>query len=319
MLRPLYLDQARQRYEARKSSAAEFKVVEDRAVDEAIRLQEDAGLDVLTDGEQRRYAFFGHLVDSLEGFVPLPCAPDRFHADPMLVRTGDAHHLFFEDADRASGLGAISYRAILPDGGAGPVHRILEGETHFSYPFVFEWRGSWYMIPETSERRTVELYRALEFPLRWQLDKVLFHDVTAADTTVFEDRGRLWLFTAMSPSGGSLNDELFLFHADAPSSEWVPHPMNPIVSDVRRARPAGPLFRENETLYRLGQDCAGDYGAAFWLNRVEVLDASRYRETPIRRIEASWHPGGLCTHTYTRAGQFEAMDNRIWMRRRGIE
>ena len=68
LLRPLYLDQARQRYEARKSSAAEFKVVEDRAVDEAIRLQEDAGLDVLTDGEQRRYAFFGHLVDSLEGF-----------------------------------------------------------------------------------------------------------------------------------------------------------------------------------------------------------------------------------------------------------
>ena len=37
-------------------------------MDEAVRLQEDAGLDVVTDGELRRYAFFGHLIDALDGF-----------------------------------------------------------------------------------------------------------------------------------------------------------------------------------------------------------------------------------------------------------
>ena len=47
---------------------AEFKRIEDRAVDEAVALQEAAGLDVVTDGEMRRYAFYGHLVDALEGF-----------------------------------------------------------------------------------------------------------------------------------------------------------------------------------------------------------------------------------------------------------
>jgi 5-methyltetrahydropteroyltriglutamate--homocysteine methyltransferase len=31
-------------------------------------LQEAAGLDVVTDGEMRRYAFYGHLVEALEGF-----------------------------------------------------------------------------------------------------------------------------------------------------------------------------------------------------------------------------------------------------------
>jgi 5-methyltetrahydropteroyltriglutamate--homocysteine methyltransferase len=54
--------------EAGEISPADFKRVEDRAVDEAIQLQAAAGLDVLTDGEQRRYAFFGHLVESLDGF-----------------------------------------------------------------------------------------------------------------------------------------------------------------------------------------------------------------------------------------------------------
>ena len=71
LLRPEYLKEARQRREAGELTAAEFKRVEDRAVDEAVRLQEDAGLDVLTDGEMRRYAFFGHLIDALDGFDKL--------------------------------------------------------------------------------------------------------------------------------------------------------------------------------------------------------------------------------------------------------
>jgi 5-methyltetrahydropteroyltriglutamate--homocysteine methyltransferase len=68
LLRPPFLIDARQRLERGEIAPAEFKTIEDRAVDEAVRLQEAAGLDVVTDGEQRRYAFFGHLIDALEGF-----------------------------------------------------------------------------------------------------------------------------------------------------------------------------------------------------------------------------------------------------------
>jgi 5-methyltetrahydropteroyltriglutamate--homocysteine methyltransferase len=68
LLRPTYLVTARQQLEAGQISAAEFKAVEDRAVNEAIALQDDAGIDIITDGELRRYAFFGHLVEALDGF-----------------------------------------------------------------------------------------------------------------------------------------------------------------------------------------------------------------------------------------------------------
>jgi len=68
LLRPPYLKEARQHYEAGESSAVEFKKVEDRAVDEVIALQLQAGLDVISDGELRRYAFFGHLIDAVDGF-----------------------------------------------------------------------------------------------------------------------------------------------------------------------------------------------------------------------------------------------------------
>jgi 5-methyltetrahydropteroyltriglutamate--homocysteine methyltransferase len=81
LLRPAYLKEARVQLEEGTITPTQFKRTEDRAVDEAIALQEGAGLDVLTDGEQRRYAFFGHLVEALDGFDKLGGWGIRFHDD----------------------------------------------------------------------------------------------------------------------------------------------------------------------------------------------------------------------------------------------
>ncbi|HXY52263.1 MAG TPA: cobalamin-independent methionine synthase II family protein [Terriglobales bacterium] len=68
LLRPTRLKEVRELHEAHRLSEAEFKRAEDRAVDDAIALQMRAGVEVLTDGELRRYAFYGQLVDAVEGF-----------------------------------------------------------------------------------------------------------------------------------------------------------------------------------------------------------------------------------------------------------
>jgi len=68
LLRPTYLKDARESHQAGRINDSEFKSLEDRAVDAAVELQKRAGVEILTDGELRRYAFFGHLVDAVEGF-----------------------------------------------------------------------------------------------------------------------------------------------------------------------------------------------------------------------------------------------------------
>src|SRR5574340_840677 len=68
LLRPTYLAEAREKLASVQLTNVEFKAIEDRAVNEAIALQENAGIDVITDGELRRYAFYGHLIDALDGF-----------------------------------------------------------------------------------------------------------------------------------------------------------------------------------------------------------------------------------------------------------
>jgi 5-methyltetrahydropteroyltriglutamate--homocysteine methyltransferase len=68
MLRPDYLLRAREAHAAGTIADAEFKRIEDRAVDECIAVQERAGVDVVTDGEQRRNVFASQLVQATEGF-----------------------------------------------------------------------------------------------------------------------------------------------------------------------------------------------------------------------------------------------------------
>jgi 5-methyltetrahydropteroyltriglutamate--homocysteine methyltransferase len=68
LLRPGELLEARERLERGEIALPEFKRVEDRAVDEALRLQEEAGLEVVTDGEMRRLSFQSQLTEAVEGF-----------------------------------------------------------------------------------------------------------------------------------------------------------------------------------------------------------------------------------------------------------
>jgi 5-methyltetrahydropteroyltriglutamate--homocysteine methyltransferase len=67
LLRPAELLRAREDLSAGRISPQQFKAVEDRAVDEAVALQQDAGLEVVTDGEMRRLSFQGPLAESVDG------------------------------------------------------------------------------------------------------------------------------------------------------------------------------------------------------------------------------------------------------------
>jgi 5-methyltetrahydropteroyltriglutamate--homocysteine methyltransferase len=68
LLRPPELLQARERLAAGRLAPPEFKHIEDRAVDEALALQIEAGLEVVTDGEMRRESFQSQMTEAVEGF-----------------------------------------------------------------------------------------------------------------------------------------------------------------------------------------------------------------------------------------------------------
>jgi len=70
LLRPPYLKLAREQFEAGQLEPAAHIQIEDRAVDQAIAMQEGVGLDVVTDGELRRHTFIDQLTEQVEGLSP---------------------------------------------------------------------------------------------------------------------------------------------------------------------------------------------------------------------------------------------------------
>ena len=71
LLRPPELKEARRRFEAGEATAQELRAVEDRCIENAVRLQEQVGLQPITDGEYRRSIYFGHFPAAVSGFTEM--------------------------------------------------------------------------------------------------------------------------------------------------------------------------------------------------------------------------------------------------------
>jgi methionine synthase II (cobalamin-independent) len=92
MLRPEWLKRARTDFAADRISTAQFKRLEDRAVDEAIALQERCGVDIVSDGEMRRSGFVAPLTDYVEGFEAVAFDTRRWHGGGgTSAQTGDTN------------------------------------------------------------------------------------------------------------------------------------------------------------------------------------------------------------------------------------
>jgi hypothetical protein len=246
------------------------------------------------------------------GYKPMLPPKDRFYADPFLIEKDGKTFLFLEDLRYSEGRALISCCELGADGTPGPVFEVLRRPYHLSYPFLFEENGEIYMIPETKANRTVELYRATKFPAEWTLDSVLLSDIYAVDATLHKADGKYWMFAGISNGRYSNCDELGIFFADTLKGPWTPHPANPVISDVRRARPAGALFRDQAgRLIRPSQDCAKAYGYAIVFSEVVTLSETEYEERPFARLDPDWVKGNLGTHSYTRTDKFEVIDGNF--------
>lgn len=249
------------------------------------------------------------------GFRIMRAPRDRFYADPFLIERDGRSYLFFEDYRFSSRKGLISCCEVDNEGNCSKPRVVLEREYHLSYPFVFSWQGEMYMIPETRDNGTIEMYRANDFPYSWIHEAVLMSGVSATDSTLLYHDDRWWLFAAGVSDHASFDKILCVFFADSPFGPWTPHPKNPIVSDVCRARPAGCLYFDHGQLIRPGQDCSKGYGYAVELNKVAVLSETDYQETPLASITPDWIPGSKGIHTLNQSAKHRVLDCKFLISR----
>ena len=193
---------------------------------------------------------------------------------------------------------------------------VLEEPCHLSYPNVFQIDGQWYMLPESSERRDLTLYRARNFPHDWQPVAQLLTDVRVVDATLHRDNGTWWLMAGSADSpGGSGDDTLHIYHAQSLTGPWIASPRNAVRSDPSCSRPAGPLFQWQGQWVRPVQDCRGRYGRAVHLLALDGIDEIGPRERLLATASGDERAGVTCAHTYSRVGSDLALDWMQWQPR----
>ena len=222
-------------------------------------------------------------------------------ADPFMIRHGGMWHMFFEILPEEVEKGVIGL-ASSEDGRKWSYRQVvLEEEFHLSYPYVFEFEGAHYMVPESHQDSSVRLYKAVDFPTRWEHVGNLLEGEEFVDCSPFHFQGRWWLFAGC----GSLPyraDMLRLFHAEQLAGPWMEHPQSPLISgDARIARPGGRVVAWGDRLFRFTQDCHPRYGLRVRAFDIHELTVESYRESPaaeepiLREVPGAkgWNSSGM--------------------------
>ncbi len=233
---------------------------------------------------------------------------DHFYADPFPLHWQGRDHLFFEDLDYKTGKGVIAAVTFDEAGRPGPTMPVIEELWHLSYPFLIERNGEIFMIPESSGNRDIPLYRAVDFPLKWERCAVLVSGVEAADATIVEHEGLLYMFAVVRDGVGGYSDTLAIWWAQDLFGPWHPHAHNPVLVDDRAARPAGEFVRRDGSLYRPVQDCRRAYGGALGFMKVTRLDRENFEQQGEGTITGGGPWPGRRLHTLNYNGRLEAID-----------
>lgn len=244
-------------------------------------------------------------------FHVLPITERIWYADPIVFSYNGIDYLFCEVFDRRTELGFIGV-TVLDSLNPKPFKKILDIGTHLSYPCVFEIDGTVYMIPETTTKKTVELYRSIEFPYKWEFATELLKGDEYADSTYYSDESRKLLLTFRQYKGNGSITKLKVINAkeialgklcDYPSEEFV-------FND--QSRGGGKLFIHENKLIRPAQDCSKEYGYA--LNYYEVsFEREKYCERFLARISPDQINTDLDKaivgiHTYALTDDYEIID-----------
>jgi hypothetical protein len=224
---------------------------------------------------------------------------DELRADPFLFPHEGETYVFYEAYTPSNTKAHIAVGRLVGNR-LESVGIALKAEHHLSYPFIFRHDDGIFMIPETNRARRLEVWRCVEFPLRWELHATALEGQSSADSALFPFDGRWWLFTNLSEFHAYEDhcSELHVFEVDGPDLKWMkPHRNNPVVMGSTEARNGGRPFEQGGRLYRPSQrNEYGIYGYGLNIMEVEELNLENYSERCVRTIKPDFAPGIVACH-----------------------
>ncbi len=215
-------------------------------------------------------------------------------ADPFLYEREGVLYLFYEVFDLIERRGKEGYSYLKNDGNWSDPRIIIDEPFHLSFPYIFDYNGDVFIMPEMSGDYSLKAYKAISFPDKWEVSDVILPDVYACDSVLIEFSDKRYLLT---------NEMFHNVPNGQYSSCWVKNylyemdGLKAVEDGVKIAegdfgiRNAGKIFDEKGVLYRIGQDCRNRlYGCGMVLFEIESIVP--YKE----KVVANWTCSDLAKH-----------------------
>ena len=249
--------------------------------------------------------------NNLSTFSTLKLKKNQWYADPFLFTYKGEDYVFCEVFECKKNKGAIGVSKIVNDKIMAP-EIVLDLPFHLSYPCVFEFNGQIYLIPETTKRDNIQLFKSVHFPDKWEFMKTLKTGGKFADSTIFESSGSLYLLTFLQYQN---NGNLCKLHIDSIKdlNKGKLEPINVNESEFSPyVRGAGRLFVHNNHLLRPSQICTPHYGYGLRFNNVNFSN-DFYEEQELfnlfpNSIKTDRYKRIKGTHTYAINDRYEVID-----------
>lgn len=267
-----------------------------KSIDDYFWLQDDFTFTKIVIGSSRRY----------------------WYADPFLFEKGGNVYIFFEAFDLLTRKGEIGY-CLLNDNEVLTPHIVIQEKQHLSFPNIFESDGDIYIMPESCGDRSIHLYRAVDFPNKWERCETLVNDIFACDSILLKNNNYLLTSKMYGHSVKNrvqscwVKNVLYKYGKNMEEEEGCV-----VTSGDYGVRNAGNAFEMNGRLVRPGQNCVnGKYGNGLVLWAVNSVEP--YSEREIYSIDSEEMQQHLLqheknekkivgTHTYNVSEHYEAID-----------
>lgn len=203
-----------------------------------------------------------------------------YFADPFIIKTKKDIYIFFEwysyfkgKADLAVALKSENFKKY---------HKITNFKEHRSYPYLYEYEGNIYCMPESNETNKVVLYRFNEEKLTLEEDCILLEGFPIVDATLYHYDNKWFMFLVNQRKS---HTHLELYHSDSIKGPYFPHENNPVMVDCSKARPAGNIFNYEGKIIRPSQNCTNHYGQSITLEEIELLNTKQFLTKPFGTIQ----------------------------------
>lgn len=215
-----------------------------------------------------------------EGFHWIKPTREGWYADPITRVIDGRLCIFVEKCLWRNSKGEISLICVDSNNYSYTERTIISEPFHLSYPEIFEYNGSRYMIPESSEKAQIRVYKQGEDINEWKLVNTFDTENKLVDTVVsIDNSNNILLLASDQAPDNPFKNRLHFYKMNLSDS--------PEMSEINigsrhydyESRNGGSLIAKDGNIYRVIQDSEdGQYGRNILIKKVDKLDKDGFEE-----------------------------------------